>query len=270
MKYSANEHTFVICAYKESAYLEKCILSLNKQTVKTNIIMVTSTPNEYIRSLGKKYNIPLYLNEYGIAKGSDISDDWNFALSKVTSPLATIAHQDDIYQKEYAEQILMAINKCDHPLIAFSDYSELRNAVEIKNNKLLNVKRKLLIPLRNQKHWKSVFWRRRVLSMGSPICCPAVTYCLTNLNRPIFVKGFKSDLDWQAWEKLSHQNGEFAFVNKILMSHRIHEDSTTSSLINSEGRGSEDLAMFKMFWPALIAKLIEKKYKSSEDQNALK
>ena len=36
-------HTFVICAYKESKYLEECIKSLINQTVKSNIIMTTST-----------------------------------------------------------------------------------------------------------------------------------------------------------------------------------------------------------------------------------
>lgn len=42
-------HTFVICAYKESKYLEECIESLEKQIVKSNIIMCTSTPNDYIK-----------------------------------------------------------------------------------------------------------------------------------------------------------------------------------------------------------------------------
>lgn len=270
MKFVAENHTFVICAYKKSEYLEECILSLTRQTVKTNIIMVTSTPNEYINGLAAKYNIPLFLNEESIKNGSNIATDWNFALSKVTTPIATIAHQDDVYKEEYAEQILAAMNKCEHPLIVFSDYSELRDGKEVADNKLLNVKRKLLMPLKNEHHWKSVFWRRRALSFGSPICCPAVTYYLPNLPKPIFVKGYKSDLDWEAWEKLSRLKGEFAFVNQILMSHRIHEESTTSSLINGEGRGSEDLSMFKKFWPAPIAKMIEKKYKTSEDQNSLK
>lgn len=270
MKYTAKDHTFVICAYKESAYLEQCILSLTSQTTASNIIMTTSTPNEYISSLVKKYKIPLFINEQGLKNGSNIADDWNFALSMVKTPITTIAHQDDVYKPEYAEKILQALNDCEHPLIAFSDYSELRNGQEVADNKLLNVKRKLLSPLRNKKHWKSIFIRRRVLSLGSPICCPAVTYCLPNLSKPIFVKGFKSDLDWQAWEKLSRLNGEFAFVSEILMSHRIHEESTTSSLINSEGRGNEDLTMFKKFWPEPIAKMIERKYKTSEDQNSLK
>ena len=57
------KHTFVICAYKESAYLEECILSLKQQTVKSNIIMITSTPNDYIRTLAEKHEIPLKVNE---------------------------------------------------------------------------------------------------------------------------------------------------------------------------------------------------------------
>ena len=36
-------HTFAVCAYKESEYLEECVKSLLEQTVKTNIIMATST-----------------------------------------------------------------------------------------------------------------------------------------------------------------------------------------------------------------------------------
>ena len=269
MNCSAEDHTFVICAYKESPYLEQCILSLQNQTLKTKIIIATSTPNTFIQRLADKYQIPVYRNEAGIQHGSNIADDWNFALSKVSTPLATIAHQDDVYKETYAESVIKAICRCSHPLLAFSDYSELRNDQEEIENKLLHVKRILLTPLRNPRHWKSVFLRRRVLSFGSPICCPAVTYILPNLTRPIFSKGFKSDLDWEAWEKLSRLPGEFAFINEILMSHRIHEGSTTTEVINSEGRGGEDLKMFRKFWPDWIAVKIEKKYQTSENQNSL-
>ena len=57
------DHTFVICAYKESSYLEQCILSLKRQSVESHIIMITSTPNEYINGMAKKYGIPLFINE---------------------------------------------------------------------------------------------------------------------------------------------------------------------------------------------------------------
>ena len=39
-----NDHTFAICAYKESPYLEECIKSLKNQTIKSNILIATSTP----------------------------------------------------------------------------------------------------------------------------------------------------------------------------------------------------------------------------------
>ena len=45
MKYSENNHTFVVCAYKESPYLGECIESLLQQTKKSRILISTSTPN---------------------------------------------------------------------------------------------------------------------------------------------------------------------------------------------------------------------------------
>ena len=52
-----DKHTFVICAYKESSYLEECIVSLEKQTVKSNILMVTSTPNAFISGMAEKCHL---------------------------------------------------------------------------------------------------------------------------------------------------------------------------------------------------------------------
>lgn len=269
MKYQAADHTFTICAYQESAFLEKCILSLMAQTVRTNVIMVTSTPNAYIKALADQYHIPLYINEQGVKYGSNISNDWNFALSKVKTPLATIAHQDDLYKETYAEKILEAANRCENPLILFSDYSEIREDTEVTENKLLKIKRTILSPLKDAHHWKSVFWRRRVLSIGSAICCPSITYCLSHLSLPVFTKGFRSNMDWEAEERISRLPGEFVYLNEILMSHRIHEGSTTTKVITEEGRGGEDLAMFEKFWPHWMAVFIESKYRSSEDQNSL-
>ena len=101
----ASFHTFVICAYKESEYLEECIQSLVNQTLRSEIIMVTSTPNEYIEMMSKKYDIPLFVNE---GEGG-ITQDWNFALSRVDTRFATIAHQDDIYEPSYAEKMLFQL-----------------------------------------------------------------------------------------------------------------------------------------------------------------
>ena len=220
------DHTFVICAYKRSLFLEKCIHSLKKQTICSKIIMVTSTPNEYIEEIAKKYNIPLY-----IRKGkSDIATDWNYGYSKADTPYVTIAHQDDIYMPIYTEQMLNFLKESKYPLIAFSDYSELRNEQVVTSNKLLKIKRILLTPLKFRICRKSIFVRRKVLSIGNAICCPSVTYAKKNLPDVIFNSGFQSNIDWEAWEKLSKLKGEFIYINKSLMCHRIHEKSTTTKI----------------------------------------
>ena len=165
------KHTFAICAYKESPYLEECIESLKRQTIPSDIIVVTSTPSEYIQNIAEKYKLPYYINKG--EKG--ITQDWNFAYSCAHSRYITITHQDDIYEKSYLEHALLALERSRKPLIFFSDYYELRDGERVKNNMLLNIKRIMLLPLRIKLFQHSRWVRRRILSIGSPICCPSVT-----------------------------------------------------------------------------------------------
>lgn len=259
------EHTFAICAYKESPYLEKCIKSLRRQTIKSEIIMTTSTPNEYISEIAEKYNIPLFVRD-GM---SDIAADWNYAYSMTKTPYLTIAHQDDIYLSDYTEHVIDEFHRSKKPLIFFSDYAELRGKKVVKRNKLLEVKRIMLIPLRLRGLFGSRFVRRRILSFGSPICCPSVAYAKANLPDSIFRSGFRSNEDWEAWEKLSRFTGDFIYDKNILMYHRIHEDSETTAIINDNKRSEEDMKMYSKFWPEPVAKLLVKAYADGQKSNKL-
>ena len=103
----SKKHTFAICAYKESPYLEEAIKSIVNQEIKTNIIIGTSTPNKYIENLAKKYDIKYY-----VRKGkSDIQEDWNFIYNKAKTELVTVAHQDDLYEKEYTKELFNHYDK---------------------------------------------------------------------------------------------------------------------------------------------------------------
>ena len=53
MNYTINDHTYVLCAYKESAFLEDCVKSLLSQTMKSRIFIATSTPNEHISAIAE-------------------------------------------------------------------------------------------------------------------------------------------------------------------------------------------------------------------------
>lgn len=263
-KKTMNEkHTFVICAYGESPYLEACIRSLKNQTVKSRILMATSTPNSHIRELGKKHHIPLFINE----GEAGIVEDWNFGYRQADTRYITIAHQDDIYHSSYTCFLCKMMEEADRPLIFFSDYGEIRNKKIVRSNTLLRIKRLMLLPLECQALSGSKFVRRRILSLGSPICCPSVGFAREQVKTPIFQPGFRSNEDWQAWEKISREKGDFVYCRKRLVYHRIHEESATTSIIGDSGRMEEDLVMFRKFWPAWIAEPLARMYGKSEESN---
>ena len=253
--------------YQESTYLEECVRSVLNQSLKSKVCIVTSTPNSHIAGIAKKYELPIFA--YSGEKGKGIAADWNFAVDCAQTALVTIAHQDDVYFRDYTETIVRTLNLCEHPLIAFSDYYELRDGKIIEKNKLLRVKRMLLLPLRLKVFWNNRLIRRRILSLGSAICCPAVTLVKDHLKQPIFENNMKSNIDWQAWEKISRQKGEFAYTASPSMLHRIHLESATSSILANNERRKEDLMMYQKFWPRWMAQFIEFFYQYSERSNKL-
>lgn len=256
-------HTFIICAYKQSQYLEECIESVLNQNVKSNVIISTSTPNEFISNLAKKYKLPVFVNE----GESGIGQDWNFGVNKAETDYVTVAHQDDIYKPNYLEEIVNKIEKGIDFVIAFTDYREIKNGEEIELTKNLKIKKFLLFPLRIFR--KSRFWKRRVLSLGSSICCPSVTINKKITGENPYETELKCDLDWDTWDKMIKYNANFLYIPKELMQHRIHEQSETSNLIENNVRLEEDLFMFKKYWPEPIAKLIMKFYKKAIETNKI-
>lgn len=269
-------HTFVICAYKESPYLEECIRSLKGQTVESNIKLATSTPNEYLQKLCEQYAIPYYVRE----GKSNISLDWEFALSVADTDYVTIAHQDDVYEEEYVERVAEAIEYAEkqmhqQPLILFSDYQELIGREKFANRTNLKIKRILLHPLKKNKRQNRVFWKRWVVRWGNAICCPTVTYHMSlirqymerDARKVLFQKHFRSNVDWETWEWLSRKEGSFVYIPHLLMAHRIHEGSETTATIEDRQRGGEDYEMFCKFWPCWIARCLTGAYSESEKGN---
>ena len=254
-------HTFVVCAYKESQFLEECIKSLENQTVKSNIIMVTSTPNDYIKKVAKKNNIELYIN--GGEKG--IGQDWNFGVSKTLTKYVTVAHQDDIYNSNYLEEIAKGINKDKEFIIAFGDYREIKNGKIIPLTKNLKIKKILLSRL--MKNGNSKRAKKFALKFGSAICCPCVTINTDITGKKPYITNFKCDLDWETWYEFSKTDYDFLYIDKELMCHRIHEDSETSNLIENNVRLQEDYEMLKKFWPKPIARIIMIFYKEAIKTN---
>ena len=263
--YIGNDHTFVVCAYKESPYLETVIRSLLAQTVKSHILVSTSTPNPWIEGLCDQYELPLVINR----GEASISRDWNYGYDAAETALVTIAHQDDVYDPEYLEEVLKALNrqKGGKMQIAFTDYYELKNDRKVEKNRLLLIKRILLMPLRITGLGYCRFVKRLVLSFGNPICCPAVTLVKENVGPAVFDVRYVNSCDYQTWAGMAEKEGMFLYIPRRLMGHRIHAGSTTTKNVADGVRKEEDLEIMCGFWPRPVAKLINRIYATSEKSN---
>ena len=160
-------------------------------------------------------------------------------------------------------------DKYPHALIAFSDYSELINGNFSDNGFNLKLKRIMLKNLRNHDKAYRIKNKRSAIRLGNAICCPSVTYSKEALcdYEPLFKTGFRSNVDWETWERISRAEGEFLYCNEILMAHRIHEESETSAVIGDNLRSKEDYEMFLKFWNRPVAKVLTKIYSLSEKEN---
>lgn len=263
MKYTEKNHTFVICAYKENPHIEETILSLKNQTLRSNIILSTSTPNQYLKNICEKYGIEIFINPNPKSAG----DDWNFGYNQAKTDLVTIAHQDDFYEPDFLETILLYASKKKDIILIFTDYYEYKMGKKEKSNLLLNIKRIMNFPLSLSIFWKSRFVRRISLSLGCAICCPTVTFVKENAGKSVFDNTYRNSCDYMTWVNMSKLKGSFIYIPKKLLAHRIYAESATSINLSDNIRKREDFEIMCNFWPRSIAKMINSIYALSEKSN---
>ena len=257
------EHTFVVLAYKESLYLEDCIFSLKSQTIKSDILISTSTGNKHIRSIAKKHGIRLC-----VGSGAGIANDWNNAYALCKTRFLTLAHQDDVYLPTYTEECLRQMIKGKN-LIVFTDYVELLGKKRIRERGInLIIKRLMLLPFVFRINIENQLVKKLMLAFGNPICCPSVLYDLKNIESDFrFDTGLSYDMDWEAWFQLSRDDGGFVYINKVLMYHRIHRQSETSRQIDSNNRVEEERLMLRKLWPEWMVEGLLRLYSISHKAN---
>ncbi len=255
-------HTFVIPAYKKSPYLERCVQSLLNQTVKSNIIIATSTPSAYLQNIANKYQIDYAVNP--VAESS-IAADWNFALRQAQTSWVTIAHQDDIYHPAFTEQVVKRSNA--NILIAFTNYEDVVNDAIRKASLNAWVKQTLLLPFKFSSQISNKFIKKSILAFGDPICCPSVTFHKAKLHNFLFSADYTCALDWLAWLQLAKADGAFAYIPKKLMQHRIHPGSETTAQLHSGVRKKEELQLLEQIWGRRIARIIGRLYALGHKDN---
>jgi hypothetical protein len=93
-------------------------------------------------------------------------------------------------------------------------------------------------------------WRLwTILSFGNTLPCSTVTYDRDRLGQFQFSDQYASNLDWDAWWRLSRAGQTFLHTHERLVGRRHNPLTTTSQLILSGQRATEDQAMFRKIWP---------------------
>ncbi len=257
------KHCFAICAYGESPYLETCIKALKAQSVQTDIIVCTSTPNELIKTLAADYELPLYIRD-GV---SSLKDDWNFAAETayVTrgAELVTIAHQDDLYHREYAAELLRAADEYPDMSLFCTRYRTIDKDGNELNTKAEQVKRILRLPLRARKLADRSLIKKLPLMFGNGIGCPTCSYNVRLTGFPIFINDYRFVIDWETLLRLSAKTGRFICCERELLDYRVHPGAETKKNIEDHNREREETAVYSMIWPRPVVRLLMHFYKKA-------
>lgn len=258
-------HTFAVCAYQDSPYLEACIRSVTGQSRPTKVILCTSTPSPYIEKLAKAYRIPVFVREG--EKG--IGRDWNFAYQMADSRYVTIAHQDDLYGRDYVKELEKAVERFPDTCLFTTGYVTVKGRTLARGERLERVKRVLRLPLTFPwlNHMPPV--KKAALCFGNSICCPACTYRKDQgegkMPQKVFSEELQFVLDWEHLIRLAEGRGRFICVEKPLMFHRLHGEAATNACMKDSLRLEEEERMFARLWPRPVVKLLMRYYKKACD-----
>ncbi|NLI20380.1 MAG: glycosyltransferase [Clostridiales bacterium] len=242
-------HTFVICAYGESEYLEDCVRSVVSQTEPSNLLITTSTDLPHIREIADRYRIGLRVNP----GSGTMQDNWNFGLQCAKTDFVTLCHQDDTYACAYYQGIRPYLT--DDLLYLHTGYWNMDQERRYRdiNNRLRGI---LNAPLRIRALQRLRWVKRGALRFGNSVCCPSCTYHKTGARTPLFQSALTHGLDWDTYIDLADARGRVAYVAGRLCNKRTHSQSATVSDIRSGVRYREDRYLFSRLWSRKIASLL--------------
>ncbi len=267
-------HVFVICAYQDSPYLEECIRSVCGQSAPSDVMIATSTPSAYIRKLAEKYRVPVFVRD----GASGIREDWLFAweMAAKEHSLITIAHQDDVYHKNYVKHLLEAWERYPDLSVFCSDYVVLKTSERQINgvcypvstrlvaaDKVRFVKKLLRMPLRLRPLADRSWVKKSTLAFGNSICCPSCTYHRDMTGDQVFQSEYTFALDWDNLWTLAERPGRFICEERPLIAYRVHDGATTKQCIEDQRRAGDEISMFRKIWPSWMADILMHFYKGA-------
>ncbi len=261
MKRKKYKHCFAVAAYGESPYLPLLLHSLKMQSIKSRVIICTSTPNRYITRLSAEYGYPVYVRN----GAHGLQADWNFAyeMGAGEARLVTIAHQDDLYFPDYTKALLYAFSHYPDMSVFCCRYDTIDGRGNTIDGRAESVKRLLRLRLRRHDRADRTAVKLSALRYGNGIGCPSCTYHTAYCPAPLFRNDYKFVIDWDTLIRLAEAPGRFICIEKPLMAYRVHAGAETMRNIENHNREKEEQMMFRKLHSALVTKLLMHFYKKS-------
>ena len=255
---NAADHMFVVPAYGRSPFLSGCLASLRNQTRSSRILITTSTPDEEIEEAAERFAVPIIVNP----DRRGIGADWNFALAQAGGArFVTLAHQDDTYEPEFLEETLGAFS-LGPAALAFTGYQEIDDEGRPISSKISRVKHLVEAVTLGKVGRASGLRLQAFLALGNPLPCSSVTLDRSRLADFQFSEVLKSNLDWDAWWRLTTAGETFARSPRRMVGRRHNPQTETSRLIQDGTRGREDLMMFRRIWPKPVGDIVAWVYRA--------
>lgn len=251
------EHVFVVPVYGDSPFLGDCLASLTAQTLASRIVIVTSTPSEFISRVARDHGAPVVVNP----RREAIAGDWNFGLRAAEARYVTLAHQDDVYAADFLEETLTAFASHDG-VLCFTGYQEIDEAGEAKSSKVSKAKHLIEWVTLGRRRVLRQTRLRAFLSFGNPLPCSSATFDLAKLGAFAFSADFTSNLDWDAWWRLMAAKETFLRVPARLVGRRHNPFTATARSLRDGTRRREDLVMFRRAWPWPLGDFIALAYRA--------
>ena len=253
-------HSFALCAYGDSPYLEACLKSLRNQTIPSELFLSTSTPSDFLFRMGEKYGVPVYVNQ-GTERG--IGADWNAAFQRASGTFVTLAHQDDVYAAHYTERLLKAADRFPDMVLFTGSALTLKNGRIQRDGTVERVKRLLRLPLRLHGAADRTEVKRLALRFGNPVVCPTCAYRKDACAERPFRTDLKFVLDWQFLYDFASGGGRWILEERPLLLYRIHDGAATKECIEDRVREREEAQMFQTVLPFIPARQILRLYRRS-------
>jgi len=252
------DHCFVVPTYRENPFLPDCLKSLRGQSQPSTIIITTPTPSPFIFETAARFGVEVLVNP----SDGGIAANWNFALNASRARYVTLAHQDDVYFPEFLRRTLSLFARHRGAALAFTGYSEIDdqgNAVDTKVGLAKGAIERLAL---GESEVIRSLRLRNFLAFGNALPCSSVTFDRNELPDFEFSSAFSSNLDWEAWWRLSKQGKTFLRCREKLVGRRYNSLTTTSDLLRTGLRQAEDLMMFERFWPKPISDMLAYVYRA--------